>query len=187
MEENGLMPGQGPVAVTGATGGVGSIAVSILSQLEYDVTAITGKDAEPYLRARGASAVLSRHTIDLSSRPLEKATWAGAVDAVGGDLLAWLLRTTNYRGSVAATGLTGGVEVRTTVIPFLLRGINLLGIDSVQCPMDERKEIWRRLATDMKPAGLDGIVTEIGLDGLPAAFETLRGGNARGRYVVRLG
>jgi acrylyl-CoA reductase (NADPH) len=186
MEENGLMPGRGPVAVTGATGGVGSIAVSILSRLGYDVTAITGKAAEPYLRGLGASAVLSRHTIDLTSRPLETATWAGAVDAVGGDLLAWLLRTTNYRGSVASTGLTGGVELKTTVIPFLLRGINLLGIDSVQCPMDERKEIWRRLATDMKPPDLDGIITEIGLDGLPAAFETLRGGNARGRYVVRL-
>jgi acrylyl-CoA reductase (NADPH) len=187
MEQNGLEPGQGAVAVTGATGGVGSVAVSILSKLGYDVTAITGKDAEPYLRALGASAVLSRHAIDLTPRPLEKATWAGAVDAVGGDLLAWLLRTTNYRGSVAATGLTGGVDVRTTVIPFLLRGINLLGIDSVQCPMEDRKEIWRRLATDMKPAGLDAIVTEIGLDDLPAAFETLRVGNARGRFVVRLG
>lgn len=186
LEQNGLTTGQGPVAVTGATGGVGSIAVSILAGLGYEVTAITGKDADAWLKALGAEAVLSRHTIDLGSRPLEKATWAGAVDAVGGDLLAWLLRTTNYRGSVASAGLTGGVEVKTTVIPFLLRGINLLGIDSVQCPMDVRREVWRRLATDMKPATLNAIATEVGLDGLPAAFETLRAGQARGRFVVRL-
>lgn len=187
MEQNGLSAGQGPVAVTGATGGVGSVAVAILARLGYEVTAVTGKDDQhDYLRRLGASAVVSRHTLDLAHRPIDKATWAGAVDAVGGDLLAWLLRTTAYRGSVASTGLTGGVDLRTTVIPFLLRGINLLGIDSVQCPMGERREVWRRLATDMRPRDLEAVVTEIGLEDLPRAFETLRNGNAIGRFVVRL-
>jgi NADPH2:quinone reductase len=188
LEANGLRPGGGPVAVTGATGGVGSVAIGILAKLGYEVTAITGKDGEhDYLKALGASAILSRHTLEMGTRPLEKATWAGAVDAVGGDLLAWLTRTMNYWGSIASTGLTGGVELKTTVVPFLLRGINLLGIDSVQCPMDLRREIWRRLATEMKPAGLASIVREIDLEGLPQAFATLKAGNARGRFVVRLG
>jgi NADPH2:quinone reductase len=188
MEHNGLQPGQGPVAVTGATGGVGSVAIGVLSALGYEVTAITGKDGErEYLQGLGATEVLSRHTLEMGTRPLEKATWAGAVDAVGGEMLAWLTRTTNYWGSIASTGLTGGVDLKTTVMPFLLRGINLLGIDSVQCPMDVRREIWRRLATDMKPATLASIVRQIDLSALPEAFETLKAGNARGRFVVRLG
>jgi NADPH2:quinone reductase len=188
LEENGLMPARGPVAVTGATGGVGSVAVAVLSTLGYEVTAVTRKEHErAYLESLGAAHVLSRHSIEMSTKPLEKATWAGAVDAVGGDLLAWLTRTMNYWGSIASTGLTGGIELKTTVIPFLLRGINLLGIDSVQCPMDLRREVWRRLATDMKPAAIGGIAQEIGLDGLPDAFATLKAGNATGRFVVRLG
>lgn len=188
IEDNGARPDGGPVAVTGATGGVGSTAISVLATLGYAVTAITGKDDEHgYLRSLGAADVMSRHTLDMGSRPLEKATWSAAVDAVGGDLLAWLTRTTAYRGSIASTGLTGGVDLKTTVIPFLLRGINLLGIDSVQCPMDVRLAVWGRLATAMKPANLMTMVTEIGLDDLPSAFATLRGGNARGRFVVRLG
>jgi NADPH2:quinone reductase len=188
LEDNGLRPEAGPVVVTGATGGVGSTAVGILATLGYSVTAVTGKDHEhDYLRSLGAADVLSRHTLDLGSRPIEKATWAGAIDAVGGDLLAWLTRTMAYRGSIASTGLTGGVELKTTVIPFLLRGINLLGIDSVQCPMDIRLAVWRRLASRLKPPGLLSMVTEIGLDDLPSAFATLRAGNARGRFVVRLG
>lgn len=187
LEENGLRPGREPVVVTGATGGVGSVAIGILSKLGYAVTAITGKEGEAdYLRALGATEILSRHVLEIGTRPLEKATWAGAVDAVGGDILAWLTRTMNYGASIASTGLTAGVEVKMTVIPFLLRGINLLGIDSVQCPMDVRTEIWRRLATDMKPDLLTSIVTEIDLAGLPQAFETLKAGNARGRFVVRL-
>jgi len=188
LEENGLMAARGPVAVTGATGGVGSIAVAVLSTLGYEVAAITGKEHErAYLESLGAARVLSRHSLEMGTRPLETATWAGAVDAVGGDLLAWLTRTMNYWGSIASTGLTGGIELKTTVIPFLLRGINLLGIDSVQCPMDLRREVWRRLATDMKPAAIGAIAQEIGLDGLPDAFATLKAGNATGRFVVRLG
>jgi NADPH2:quinone reductase len=188
LERNGLAPDRGPVAVTGATGGVGSIAIAALGRLGYSVTAITGKDQEHgYLRKIGATEILSRTTLPLGSKPLEKATWAGAVDAAGGDLLAWLVRTTNYWGSVASTGLTGGTDLHLTVMPFILRGVSLIGVDSVACPMDVRREVWRRLATDMKPAQLASIAREIALEDLPDAFATLLSGAARGRYVVRLG
>jgi acrylyl-CoA reductase (NADPH) len=188
LERQGLRPDQGPVAVTGATGGVGSIAVAALSRLGYAVTAISGKDDQhDYLRGLGAAAIVSRTTLDLGTRPLEKATWAGAVDAVGGELLSWLVRTTNYWGGVASTGLTGGVDVRLTVMPFILRGVSLIGVDSVMCPMELRRETWRRLATDMKPRALESIATVITLDGLDQAFATLVAGRARGRFVVRLG
>ncbi len=187
LEQHGLQPGRGPVVVTGATGGVGSIAISSLSNLGYEVTAITGKDSEhEYLRQLGARDVLSRHTLHMGTRPLERATWAGAVDAVGGDVLAWLTRTMDYWGGIASTGLTGGIELHTTVLPFILRGISLLGIDSVMCPMDTRREVWRRLSTDLKPAHLDRIAREITLDELPDAFNVLLTGAARGRFVVKL-
>ncbi len=187
LERNGLSPERGVVAVTGATGGVGSVAIAALSRLGYSVTAITGKDREhAYLRELGAADVVSRPSLSLGSKPLEKATWAGAIDAVGGDLLAWLVRTTNYGGSVASTGLAGGVDLHLTVMPFILRGVSLLGVDSVACPMDLRREVWRRLATDMKPAQLASIAHEIALEELPGAFAMLLGGRARGRYVVRL-
>jgi NADPH2:quinone reductase len=122
----------------------------------------------------------------MGTRPLEKATWAGAIDPVGGDMLAWLTRTMTYRGSIAASGLTGGTELHTTVLPFILRGVNLLGIDSAMCPIEERRVVWGRLASDMKPARLDSTVTRIGLADLPAAFSTLLEGKARGRFVVRV-
>lgn len=187
LERNGLRPDQGEVAVTGATGGVGGVAVGALAALGYRVTAITGKDDQAdYLRGLGAGAVLLRGAIEMGTRPLEKARWAGAVDAVGGELLAWLTRTTGPWGSIASTGLTGGVELQTTVMPFILRGVSLVGVDSVQCPMDLRVEVWRRLATDMTPRGLESMVREIGLDGLPDAFATLLAGKARGRFVVNL-
>jgi NADPH2:quinone reductase len=187
LEANGLAPGKGPLAVTGATGGVGSIAVAVSSRRGYKVTAITGKEQEhDYLRNLGAAEVLSRSSLQMGTRPLEKATWAGAVDAVGGDLLAWLVRTTNSWGSVASTGLTGGTDLHLTVMPFILRGVSLLGVDSVMCPMDLRREVWRRLATDMKPPQLASIAREITLDGLPDAFQTLLNGQARGRFVVKL-
>ena len=185
LERNGLMPGQGPIAITGATGGVGSIAIAALSRLGYDVTAITGKDdAHDYVRSLGARDVISRTTLAMGTRPLETARWAGAIDAVGGDLLAWLTRTTNYWGSIASTGLTGGIELRTTVMPFILRGVSLIGIDSAMCPMAVRIEVWRRLASDMKPQQLSSVAREITLDGLPEAFDTLIKGAARGRYLV---
>ena len=119
-------------------------------------------------------------------RPLEKATWAGAVDAVGGDVLAWLTRTMNYGGAIANSGLTAGIELHTTVLPFILRGVKLIGIDSVMCAMARRLEVWRRLATDMKPPQLRKIATEIRLDDLPTAFDTLLKGRARGRFVVKV-
>jgi acrylyl-CoA reductase (NADPH) len=187
LKQNGLKPGAGPVVVTGATGGVGSMAVAILAGLRYDVTAVTGKDSEhDFLRSLGAKTVLPRSAVEKSARPLEKATWAGAVDPVGGDTLAWLTKTMAYNGSIASSGLTGGVELHTTVIPFILRGVNLLGIDSVMCPMPLRVEVWKRLATTMKPKMLASMVREIPLEGLPDAFATLAAGKARGRFVVNV-
>ena len=192
LEQNGLTPGNGPVIVTGATGGVGSIGVAILAGLGYDVTALTGKDSEhEYLKSLGANAVISRSAAVesiKSGRPIEKATWAGAVDPCGGDILAWLAKTMNYGASIANSGLTSGIEVHTTVIPFILRGVNLLGIDSVTCPMPLRLEAWRRLSTDMKPRAqmLKAIAREIPLSGLPEAFETLAKGGAKGRFVVNV-
>jgi acrylyl-CoA reductase (NADPH) len=187
LERNGLNPVKGPVVVTGASGGVGSIAVAVLARLGYHVTAITGKDdAHEYLRQLGAREVLSRATLEMGTRPLEKARWAGAIDAVGGDTLAWLTRTTDHWGGIASTGLTGGVELHTTVMPFILRGVSLIGIDSASCPMEIRTEVWRRLASDMKPHALEAIAHEISLDGLQDAFATLLSGKARGRFVVNL-
>ena len=122
----------------------------------------------------------------MGTRPIEKEMWAGAIDPVGGEILAWLTRTMMYEGAIAASGLTGGIDVHTTVLPFILRGVKLLGIDSVMCPMERRRDAWWRLATDMKPANLKASTREIGLAGLPAAFATLVKGEARGRYVVRL-
>jgi putative YhdH/YhfP family quinone oxidoreductase len=187
LERNGLRPGAGPVIVTGATGGVGSLAVACLARLGYQVAALTGKaDAHQYLRSLGAGDVLPRSAVTPAGKPLEKMQWAGAVDPVGGDTLAWLTRTMMYGGSIANSGLTGGTELRATVLPFILRGVNLLGIDSVMCPMAERLEVWRRLAGDMKPPVRD-IAQTIGFDGLADAFSTLLAGRARGRFVVRTG
>jgi acrylyl-CoA reductase (NADPH) len=187
MERNGLTPAQGPVIVTGATGGVGSLAVACLAARGYQVTALTGKDSEQeYLHELGAKAVLSRHGLDLGSRPLERAQWAGAIDAVGGDILAWLTRTMMYGGCIAASGLTAGTELHTTVLPFILRAVKLLGIDSAACPMERRKEVWRHLAQDMKPGHLRTMAQVIPMDDLPHAFETVLAGKARGRFVVKI-
>jgi acrylyl-CoA reductase (NADPH) len=187
MERNGLTPAQGPVIVTGATGGVGSLGVACLAARGYQVTALTGKDGEhQYLRELGATTVLSRLGLDLGSRPLEKAQWAGAIDAVGGDILAWLTRTMMYGGCIAASGLTAGIDLKTTVMPFILRAVKLLGIDSSACPMERRKEVWRQLAQDMKPAQLSTMAKVITMDDLPAAFDTLLAGRVRGRFVVKV-
>ena len=188
MERNGLTPASGPVIVTGATGGVGCLAVQSLAARGYAVTALTGKSEQAgFLRALGAREVLQRSTLQMGTKPLEKAMWAGAVDAVGGEILAWLTRTMQHGGCIASSGLTAGHELHTTVMPFILRGVKLLGIDSAICPMPLRQHVWHRLATDLKPAHLDLTTSEIGLDGLPHAFETLLAGQARGRFVVRLG
>ena len=187
MERNGLTPGSGPVIVTGSTGGVGSIAVELLATLGYEVTALTGKDdAHDYLRSLGAREVLSRNTLEMGTRPMEKARWAGAVDPAGGAILAWLTRTMRHGGCIASCGLIAGVELNTTVLPFILRGVKLLGVDSAMCAMERRREIWETLASDMKLTHTDAIVREIALDNLPEAFTTLLRGSARGRVVVRI-
>ena len=187
MEQNGLSPEGGPVIVTGATGGVGSVAVELLATLGYDVTALTGKDSEhDNLRSLGAKEVLSRHDLEMGTRPLEKSTWAGAVDPVGGDILAWLTRTMKQGGCIASSGLTAGIDLKTTVMPFILRGVSLLGIDSAYCPIERRREVWHRLATDLKPTRLPTVAHEITLAGLPEAFATLLAGEARGRTVVKI-
>jgi acrylyl-CoA reductase (NADPH) len=187
LERNGLTPGAGPVIVTGATGGVGSMAVQVLSARGYRVTALTGKNAEhDYLRSLGAAEVLSRATLQMGTRPLEKSLWAGAVDPVGGDTLASLTRTMMYCGAIACSGLAGGTELHITVLPFILRGTKLLGIDSVMCPAVARRDVWRRLATDMKPAALKTMAREISMGELPRAFATLLEGRARGRFVVAI-
>ena len=187
MERNGLTPGKGPVIVTGATGGVGSIAVGCLAACGYRVTALTRKDSEhDYLKALGAAEVLSSGTVQMGTRPLEKSLWAGAVDPVGGETLAWLTRTMMPGGAIASSGLTGGAELHTTVMPFILRGVKLLGIDSVACPMAVRLDVWRRLGSDMKPKALATIAKEIPFDGLAGAFDLILKGVARGRFVVKI-
>lgn len=189
MEQNGLAPGRGPVLVTGATGGVGSIAINILAKLGYTVAASTGKtSSHDYLTLLGAQSILSRQEVsEPSNRPLEKERWAGAVDPVGGNTLAYIARTLQYGGSVALCGLTGGTGITTTVFPFILRAANLLGIDSVFCPQDLRHHLWNRLATDMKPPRLHEIMTrEISLETLPENLGAILRGEIQGRIVVRI-
>lgn len=188
MEQNGLAPGQGPVLVTGATGGVGSLAVDMLAGLGHQVTALSGKtDQVAYLKSLGAAEVIDRHSLEMGERPLEKSLWAGAVDSVGGKTLAWLTRTMAYRGVIASCGLAGGIEVNTTVMPFILRGVSLLGIDSVACPMAQRLEVWRRLASDLKPRHLEtGIARTVPLALLPGVFQGFLDGTVTGRTVVDL-
>lgn len=190
LEHNGLRPDQGTVIVTGSTGGVGSTAVSMLAQLGYTVAGSTGKASEhDFLRALGATEILSREDVSAeSNRPMESERWAGAVDPVGGATTAYLVRTMKYGASVALSGLTGGNAVATTVFPFILRGVNLLGIDSVMCPMAKRQHVWARMGKDLKPKGLlDGIAVETDLDGAPAVCADILGGKVKGRTLVRLG
>jgi putative YhdH/YhfP family quinone oxidoreductase len=186
MEHEGLKPGTGPVAVTGATGGVGSIAVDILAGLGHDVTAITGKDSESdYLKGLGAREVMPRSAIDLAKvKPLDKATWAGAVDNLGGEMLAWLASTMQIGAPLAAVGLAASMSLPTTVAPFILRGVSLLGVDSVNCPMAQRRRVWERLATDMRPRHLSQFAKTIPFDDLPGAFEDFVAARVRGRIVV---
>ena len=189
LERNGLRKEQGPVIVTGATGGVGSTAVSMLAQLGYTVAASTGKESEhEFLRGLGATEILSRADVSVESpRPMETERWAAAVDPVGGATTAYLLRTAKYGGSVAVSGLTGGGTVNTTVFPFILRGVNLLGIESVSCPMAVRLRIWDRLGADLKPHGLmDSIAVETGLEGVVSVAEQILAGKVRGRTLVRV-
>jgi acrylyl-CoA reductase (NADPH) len=189
MEHNGQKPGERAIAVTGATGGVGSFAIDMLASRGFEVCAISGKAAAAdYLHSLGAARVMLRQEIEYSTRPLEKTLFSGAVDNVGGDLLGWLTRSITYGGNIASVGLAGGAELKTTVIPFILRAVNLLGINSVSTPRELRLAVWQRIASNLKPRQLDRIVTrEIGFDELPGAFGGYTKGEVTGRTVVRIG
>jgi len=188
MEHDGLRPGNGPVLVNGATGGVGSIAIDILAGAGYEVVALTGKEVETaYLKKLGAKEVMLRGSLDLSKiKPLDKATWAGAVDNLGGDALAWLASTMQVGGTLASVGLAAGHTLNTTVMPFILRGVSLLGIDSVNTPMSVRRKVWERLASDLRPRHLAEMTRTVTLDQLPPVFDALMAAQAKGRTVVRL-
>jgi len=189
MEQNGQEPGGGAIAVTGASGGVGSLAIDMLSGRGYRVAAISGKaDAVPYLRELGASEVLLRAGLDLGSRPLENARFGGAIDNVGGEILTWLTRTVDFWGNIASIGLASGAAFTTTVMPFILRGVALLGINSSATRRDWRLTVWQRIATDLRPRHLERIVTRtIEFAELPAAFPAYLTGGVTGRTVVRIG
>jgi len=189
MEHEGLKPANGPVIVTGATGGVGSIAVDILSACGYRVVALTGKEAETdYLKRIGAAEVMLRSSLDLSRiKPLDKATWAGAVDNLGGDVLSWIASTMQVGGTLASIGLAASHTFNTTVMPFILRGVSLLGVDSVNTPMGLREKVWRRLGADLKPRRLQSIATTVNFADLPGVFEKVMKAQVRGRTVVKIG
>ena len=188
LEDHGLKPGQGPVLVTGAAGGVGSVATAILANLGYEVAAVTGRpETGNYLKELGAETIVDRSELnETTKRPLEAEIWAGCVDAVGGAMLARVLGQIKYGGSVAAVGLAGGSSLPTTVIPFLLRGINLLGIDSVMQPYENRKRAWDRIATDLPLAKLEAMVSSATLSDLPALGRDILKGNVKGRVVINV-
>jgi acrylyl-CoA reductase (NADPH) len=189
LEARGLSPALGPVLVTGASGGVGRTAIAILLERGYETWASTGKAAaHEDLVALGVAGILSRdEVIAESARPLEPERWAAAVDCVGGATLPYLLRTLRYGGAVAASGNTGGAAFATTVFPFILRGASLIGIDSAALPIAERRSLWERLATDLRPRALGDRVTEVTLDGLPQALDGILAGRAHGRWLVQVG
>ncbi|HXP97966.1 MAG TPA: acryloyl-CoA reductase, partial [Telmatospirillum sp.] len=186
LETHGLSPDKGEILVTGAAGGVGSVAVTILAKLGYRVAASTGRVAEhDYLRELGAASIIERAELSSPpSRPLAAERWAGAIDAVGGTTLASLLTAVKYGGSVASCGLAGGNDLATTVLPFLLRGVNLLGIDSVMCPKASRIAAWERLARDLPLDKLDALTSRAGLKDLPDLADKILHGQVRGRLVI---
>jgi acrylyl-CoA reductase (NADPH) len=188
MEENGLRPEKGAVIVTGATGGVGSLAIDMLAKLGYHVVALTGKEAEAaYLRELGAAEVLLRESLDLTKiRPLDRGRWAGAVDNLGGDFLAWIASTMQQGGTIASIGLAASMSLNTTVAPFILRGVSLLGIDSGYIREPYRSGVWQRLASDLRPPHLENMARRIAFDDLPTAFEAFIAGRAKGRAVVEI-
>lgn len=187
LELNGMAPNNGKVLVNGATGGVASLAIDMLAALGYSVAAVTGKAAEhDFLRKLGAAEILDRATIDFGTRPLEKPLWAAAFDSVGGEQLAWLTRTMQPQGLIASFGNAGGIELKTSVLPFILRGVRLIGVDSAVTPMALRRRVWARLASDLKPRHLADIARVIGLADLPDYFARMVKGGIRGRAVVRM-
>lgn len=188
MEENGLEPGKGPLIVTGASGGVGSLAVDMLARRGYQVTALTGKESEvDYLQGLGATRVMLRSTLDLSRiRPLDKPLWAGAVDNLGGEVLAWIASTMKQGGTIASIGLAASPSLQTTVMPFILRGACLLGVDSGYIGEPYRSGVWQRLASDLRPQHLQAMTRSIAFDELPNVFDDFIKGRAHGRVVVEL-
>jgi len=188
LEERGLEPADGPVLVTGASGGVGSTAVAILAERGYEVWAATGKPEEAErLRTLGATGILGRDEVTAQGRPLESERWAGAVDAVGSATLPYVLRTLRTGAAVASSGNAGGATLETTVFPFILRGVALLGMDSVNVPIGRRRELWDRIATDLRPRDLGRHCNEVTLDTLESALDGIVAGSARGRWIVRIG
>ena len=188
MEANGLKPGNGPVIVSGASGGVGSIAIEALSKLGYHVVALTGKESQTdFLKSIGAKEVMLRQSLDLAKiKPLDKSQWAGAVDNLGGEVLAWMASTMQIGGTLASIGLAASHTLNTTVMPFILRGVSLLGIDSVNCPMPQRAAVWQRLAGDMRPQNLELLTRTIAFDQLPGAFDDFIKSRVTGRVVVNV-
>ncbi|HEV7716150.1 MAG TPA: acryloyl-CoA reductase [Steroidobacteraceae bacterium] len=189
MEGNGQTPERGPIVVTGASGGVGSVAIDMLAGRGYEVVAVSGKStSHEYLKTLGAKTILARQELEMGTRPLESVRFAGAVDNVGGDTLAWLTRVVDFWGNIASIGQTGGAKLETTVMPFILRAVSLLGINSVATPRAVRLEVWNRIASDLAPRHLDRIVTrEIPFDLLAGSFEDYVKGEIVGRTVVRVG
>ena len=187
LEKHGLAPADGPVVVTGAAGGVGSVAIAVLSKLGYHVIASTGRTAEEgYLKGLGAAEIIDRAELSGPAKPLAKERWAGGIDSVGSTTLANLLSMTKYRGAIAACGLAAGMDLPSSVAPFILRGVCLLGIDSVMCPSELRKQAWKRLAGDLDPKKLVEITQEIDLDGVVEAGTRVLAGQVRGRIVVKI-
>jgi acrylyl-CoA reductase (NADPH) len=187
LERAGITPGRGPVIVTGAVGGVGSVAVVILSKLGYTVVASTGRPSEAgYLKGLGAAEIIERKELTGAPRALGKERWAGGIDAVGSTTLANVLSMTRYGGAVAACGLAGGMDLPTSVAPFILRGVSLLGIDSVMCPLPLRQQAWRRLETDLDRGKIAAMTSEIGLGGVIDAGARILAGDVRGRIVVKI-
>ena len=187
LELNGMAPDNGKVLVNGATGGVATLALDMLARPGYHAVAVTGKDAEhEFLKKIGAAEVLSRRTLEMGTRPLEKPLWAAAFDSVGGEQLAWLTRTMQQAGLIASFGNAGGIEFKTTVLPFILRGVRLIGVDSGFTPMPLRRKVWGRLASDLKPRHLADIAHTITLEELPGFFERMLKAQVRGRTVVKL-
>ena len=188
IEQMGAQPSDGPVVVTGATGGVGSVAVALLAKLGYDVVASSGKaEKDDYLKSLGAGSVISRADLsEENKRPMAAETWAHGIDTVGGEILSNVIKGLKYSGSVAICGLVASPAFSTTVLPFILRNVNVLGVDSVELPLAKKQEIWHRLATDLKPDALDKMTTEVTLDGLSEVIDSIIQGGVSGRTLVKL-
>ncbi len=187
LEEGGVTPDKGPIVVSGAAGGVGSVAVAILAKLGYEVAAITGRaETEPYLRGLGATTILTREEMSEKARPLERQRWAGGIDTVGDAMLARILAEADYNATVAACGLAGGFNLPTPVMPFILRNVRLQGVDSVMCPVERRTQAWNRLQTDLPAAALGEISQVISLDQVPEYAEKIVNGKVQGRTIVDL-